>query len=145
VVGFNVDDVSQAEHAARDLFKPAVGGVAPGNGLALGLAQGVGLSLAAALGHGLGKVGEQHRKPQPEGDLEVEAEAGAVMNGVVDQQRRGEHAADLDHEHDGVLDHPARIELAHRIEQRLGHDFRVPKTLFFKHDSPFRLVLMRCR
>jgi hypothetical protein len=22
---------------------------------------------------------------------------------------------------------------------------RVPKTLFFKHDSPFRLVLMRCR
>ena len=76
VVGFDIDHVSGAKQAAGDLFKAAVGGVALGNRLALGLAQRVGLGLAAALGHGLGKVGEQHREPQPERDLQVEAKAG---------------------------------------------------------------------
>ena len=139
VARFDVDDVASAEQAAGDLFKAAVGGVPLRNGLALGLAQRVGLGLAAAFGHGLGKVGEQHREPQPEGDLEVESEAGTVMDCVVDEQRRGEHAADFDDKHHRVLDHAARIELAHRIEQRLGHDFRVPKTFLLSHDSPFRL------
>jgi hypothetical protein len=138
VAGLDVDHVAQAEQAAGNLFKAAVGLVALGDGLALGLAQGIGLGLAAAFGHGLGKVGEEHREPQPEGDLEVEAEAGAVVDGVVNEQRRGEHAADLDHKHHRVLDHPAGIELAHRVEERLGHDFRVPKTFLFSHDSPFR-------
>ena len=76
-----------AQQAAGNIFKAAVGGVALGNGLAFGLAQRVGLGLAAALGHGLGKVGEQHREPEPERDLQVEAEAGAVVDGVVDEQR----------------------------------------------------------
>ena len=141
VSGLDIDHVAQAEQAAGNLLKAAVRRVALGDGLALGLAQRVGLGLAAALGHGLGKVGEEHREPQPERDLEVEAKAGAVMHGVVDEQRRGEHAAHLDNKHHRVLDHAAGIELAHRVQQRLGHDFRVPKTLFFKHDSPFRLVL----
>ena len=34
----------------------------------------VGLRLAAPLGHGLGEVGEQHGEPQPEDDLELEAD-----------------------------------------------------------------------
>jgi hypothetical protein len=79
VAGLDVDHVAGAKQAAGDLFKAAVGLVALGDGLALGLAQRVGLGLAAALGHGLGKVGEQHREPQPERDLQVEAEAGAMM------------------------------------------------------------------
>ena len=145
VAGLDVNHVSCAKQAADDLFKAAVGRVALGDGLALGLAQRVGLRLAAALGHGLGKVGEQHREPQPERDLQIEAEAGAMMDGVVDQQRGGEHAAHFHHKHHRVLDHPARVELANAVHARLGHDLRVPKTRFFSHDSPFRLFLVRCR
>ncbi len=77
------------------------------------------------------------------GDLKVKPEAGAVMDGVIDEQHRGEHASHFHHKHHRVLDHAARIELAHRIQQRLGHDFRIPKTFLLSHDSPFRLVLMR--
>jgi hypothetical protein len=145
VVGFDVDHVSGAQQAAGNLFKAAVRRVPFRNGLALGLAQRVGLSLAAALGHGLGKVGEEHREPQPEGDLEVKAETGPVMNGVIDQNRRGEYTPHLDDKHHRVLGHPARIELAECIHKRLGHDFRVPKAFLFRHDSPFRLVRVQYR
>ena len=41
-----------------------------GVGLGAALAERVGLGLAAAFGHGLGEVGEQHREPQPDGDLQ---------------------------------------------------------------------------
>ena len=108
-----VDHVAGAKQAAGDLFKAAIGGVPFCNGLALGLAQRIGLRLAAPLGHGFGKVGEQHREPQPERDLEVKPEAGPVVNGVVDQQRGGQHAAHLHHKHHRVFDHAARVELAH--------------------------------
>ena len=37
----------------------------------------VGLRLAAALGHRLGEVGEQHGRPEPERDLQFEADAAA--------------------------------------------------------------------
>ena len=136
MVCFDVDQVTSAELTAGDLFKAAVRGIAQGDGLALSLAQGIGLSLAAALGHGLGKVGEQHRNPQPQRDLEVEAEAGAVVDRVVDEQCRGKHSAHLDDKHHRILDHAAGIELADRVHKRLGHDFRIPKTLLFKHVSP---------
>jgi len=38
------------------------------------LAQRAGLGLASAFGHGFCKIREQHRKPEPEGDLQGEAE-----------------------------------------------------------------------
>ena len=41
-----------------------------GAGLGAALAQRVGLGLAAAFGHGLGEVGEDHREPQPDGNLQ---------------------------------------------------------------------------
>ena len=63
--------------------------------------------------HGFGKVGEEHREPEPQRDLQVEAEAGAVIDDVVDEQPGGEHAAHLDHKHHRVLHHDARIQLAH--------------------------------
>ena len=142
VAGLDVDHVSGAKRSADDLFKAAVGLVALGDGLALGLAQRVGLGLAAALRHGFGKVGEQHREPQPERDLQVEDEGPGVMTEVLDEQQRSEHAAHLHHKHHRVLDHPARIELAKAVQRCLGHDLCVPKTRFFSHDGPFCLVLM---
>ena len=67
-----------------------------------GLAQLVGLGLAPALGHGLGEIGEEHGEPEPEGDLEAEAERLARRPG-----RRARPwsatAPDLGDEHDGVL------------------------------------------
>ena len=45
-----------------------------GDGLGPRLAQRVGLRLAAAFGHRLGEVGEQHGEPEPERDLQLEAE-----------------------------------------------------------------------
>ena len=50
----------------------------PRRRLLLGRAQGVGLGFAARFGHRLGKVGEDDREPQPERDLQREADvAGA--------------------------------------------------------------------
>jgi hypothetical protein len=42
-----------------------------------------------------------------------------------------DHAADLDHEHDRILHHGARIELDQGIDQRAPDDFCVPQTLAF--------------
>jgi len=66
------------------------------------------------------KLAKRDGKPEPEGDLEIETEAGAMVNGVVDQDGGGQDGAHLDDEHDGVFDHAAGIELAHRIEERPG-------------------------
>ena len=40
--------------------------------------QRVGLRLAAAFGDGFGEIGEQHREPQPENDLELEQDMPAA-------------------------------------------------------------------
>src|SRR5260370_1131738 len=69
-------EVAGAEVGAGDLFGGAVASVTNGGRFGLGAAEGVGLGLAAAFGHGFGEVGEEHGEPQPEGDLEVEAESG---------------------------------------------------------------------
>ena len=97
--------------------------------LRLGLAQSVGLRLAASFGHGLGKVGEQHREPQPERDLQVEAELSAGGAAHREQQNGGEHAADFDHEHDGIAHHLARIQLQRtNPRSRAAHDLCSPKS-----------------
>src|SRR6185436_9790762 len=43
----------------------------------------------------------------------------------------GEHAADLDDEHDRVLDHVLRHELAKALPNRRPHDFRIEERTFF--------------
>ena len=73
-----------------------------GHRLGLGLAQGRRLRLAAALGHGFGEVGEQHGEPEPEIDLEGEAQPAAAGHEVADEQDRGQRRDDLDREHHGV-------------------------------------------
>ena len=133
VSGSNIDDVARAQLPACNLLKAAVGHVALGHGLALGFAQRVGLRLTTAFGHGFSKVCKQHREPQPQSDLQVEAEAGAPVNGIVQQQRRGQQAANLHHEHHRVLDHDARVQLAHGIHRCLGHNRGIPQTCFLCH------------
>ena len=76
--------------------------------------QGVGLGLTAGLGQGFGEIGEQHGEPQPE------RHDGGEPVGVADRQHRGEHAADLDHEHHRVAGHLPGVELAQGTGQRLA-------------------------
>ena len=52
--------------------------------------QRVGLRLAAPLGDRLGEIGEQHREPEPEDDLEREAEIAAAGDEVADEDDRGQ-------------------------------------------------------
>jgi hypothetical protein len=61
-----------------------------------GGAQRVGLRLAAPFGHRFGEVREEHGEPEPQRDLQREAEVGAAAHQVVrDEQQRREHRADL--------------------------------------------------
>ena len=66
------------------------------------------LRFAAPFRHGFGEVGEQDGEPQPQRDLEIEPKCFVRME---NQERSRDHAADLDHEHDGIAHHVARIQL----------------------------------
>ena len=91
-----------------------------GDGFLAAAAQGVGLGLAPALGHRFGEVGEQHRRPQPQRDQPDE------HVGPAEELDRGDHAADLDHEHDRVADHRAGVELDERLDAPRGAGSTAP-------------------
>src|SRR5208282_1166230 len=66
-----------------------------------------------------GEVGEQHGRPQPQRDQPDEYVR------PVEKLDRGDHAADLDHEHDRDVDHLAGIELAERLAGGTAQDRRL--------------------
>src|SRR5262249_28163203 len=102
------------------------GGETPRRDVAPLPAQLVGLGGATALRHRLGEVREQDREPQPEADGEDEARRRlSVAAERLQEQARGEHAADLDHEHDRVLHLVARVELPERADDRTADDGRI--------------------
>ena len=96
---------------AGDGLDAAVGAIAARHGLGLGAPQARRLRLAAALGDRLGEVGEQHGEPQPEIDLEGEAEPRAAGGDVAQEQHGGERGDDRHHEHHRVVPEHARVEL----------------------------------
>ena len=55
----------------------------------------IGLRLAAALGYRLGEVGEQHREPQPGGDLAGEPAVAIVRQQVAQPECRHQSRHDL--------------------------------------------------
>ena len=115
---------------AGDLFRRnAIGGVPDRGGLGLGTSQCIGLSLAAAFRHGFGEVGEEDGKPEPESDLEIEAERGLVDGEVTNEIERGDDAAQLNHEHDGVLHHGAGIEFGECVDESAADDLCVEEIL----------------
>ena len=82
LAGRHPDDVALAQRRRRhDLVGP-VRALALRDRLGLGPPQRVGLRLAAALGHRFGEVGEQHGQPQPDRDLQLEAELAAAGDDV---------------------------------------------------------------
>ena len=82
--------------------------------------QRVGLRLAAALRDRLGEVAEDDRQPQEERDREGEPPPGPRCR--LSQISVVTHGADLDHEHDRVADHLARVELGQRRQHRGAED-----------------------
>ena len=146
--GRDIDDVAGAKQPAGDLLKRACRSVPLRDGFAFGLAKRIGLRLAAAFGHRFSEVGKQHREPQPERNLQIEPKPDTMMNRIVDKQKRGEHAADFDNKHYGILYHPARIKFTERIDKRLPHDPRIPKAFLLRNSrrcflAPMFVVLWR--
>ena len=128
VAGFDEDDVSDLESGAW--HEPVILLVAgPGDQLGLGLgaltAQRVRLRLAASLGDGFGEVREQDGEPQPQDDLELEADVFAAGDEIADQDHRGQRSDDLEHEHHRVLHQRARIELDEGGADRRHDDLRI--------------------
>ena len=74
LAGLDADEVALAQHRRGHAFERAVCPLALRHGFALRLAKRFSLRLAAPLGHRLGEVREQHRQPQPERDLQLEAD-----------------------------------------------------------------------
>ena len=115
MAGDDFDDVSRAKLCAGDLFDLAILADAMREGFGLGTSQCIRLCLAAALRHGFGKVREQHREPEPQGNLQIEAELRWVMDSVVDEKERGKDAADFNDEHDRIAHHGLWVQLAEGV------------------------------
>jgi len=79
--------------------------------LAAQLAQRVGLRLAAAFRDRFGEIREQHGEPQPDDDLEHEADIGPAGRDVLRKDGCRKRRHDGQHEDDGILRKQSRIEL----------------------------------
>ena len=91
-----------------------------------GLSERVRLRLAAPFGHGLGEVGEEDREPEPKGYGQDEAGGRfAFAHEGLDEQTRGEDAADLDDEHDRVSHLVAQVELSEGVDDGASTDGRL--------------------
>ena len=87
-----------------------------------GGAERVRLRLAPALRHRLGEVGEEHREPEPERELQREADVARARGQVPDQHHGRDGGAQQHHEHHRVPQHVARIQLDRRVPDRPPHD-----------------------
>src|SRR5215472_13215201 len=85
--------------------------------LGAGLSQRFGLGFAASLSHSFGEIRKKDGEPEPERDLQCKAQAlsSRVMCCVPHKLDRGHYRADLNNEHDRILEHRARMKLAKRV------------------------------
>ena len=127
LAGLDPDDIALAQRRRRHGLERAVGALAFGHRFGLGAPQRIGLRLASSLGHRFREVGEQHRQPEPERDLQLEAKVAAAGDDVLHQTQRRQHAADQHDEHDRVARHRPRVELAERVPHRALDDLRIPE------------------
>src|SRR5262249_6339638 len=99
--------------------------------------------------HRLGEIGEYHREPEPERDGQNEARRRlALPDQRLYEEDRRQHAADLDHEHDGVLHLMSRVELPERADDRGAHDRQLEERAGFprtgRHRHPPQAWSSRC-
>ena len=105
------DEVALVQVRGRDLLLLTVA-QASGHRILARFAQAGGLGFAAAFRDGFGEIGEEHGEPEPNGQLGDEAALGGDCEADAD---RGQRRANHRHEHDRVLDHQPRMELAERV------------------------------
>ena len=103
-----VDDVAGAQLRGRHHLELVVGQKLPRHGVGLGLAQGIGLSFAAGFRHGFGEIGEQHREPQPQRDLDAKQGAAGAAERILDDEYGRQSRSHFDHEHHRILCHQSR-------------------------------------
>ena len=94
------------------------------------LPQRVGLGLAAAFGHRLGEVGEEHGEPQPERDLQLEAEAGPRPSAAsrASCDRRQHAARPRRRTSPGLRIIGRGFSLRTRVDERAADDARGPRS-----------------
>ena len=128
VAGFNQHDVIDLE-LRRGNQPIALRIVRAGYQLGLGFGalppQRFGLSLAPTLGDRFGEVGEQHREPQPQDDLEFETDVFAAGREITDQNHSRQHGDNFEHEHHRILHQRPRIELHEGGADRRHDDLRI--------------------
>src|ERR1035437_2104714 len=93
-------------------------------------AQAVGLRLAAPLRHCLGEIREEHREPEPDCELQREADLALPGRDVASEHERGQDAADQHDEHDRVPHHLAGRELGERLARGAPDDGCVEERTF---------------
>ena len=128
LLGFDQEAVAPAQAVCRDDVE-ATGTATVLEALCLDFAtrrtQRRSLRLATALGHGLGEVREQHREPQPGSYGEHEPRLPEITpdaDGGHETENRRQQAGDVHHEHHGISDLYARVELAQSIHDPAADD-----------------------
>ena len=104
VAGFADHHIAGPQPRSRDEFDLSPSGEKFGRRIRLGFAERVRLSLAPGFRHRLGKVGEKHREPKPQIDLELESQAVGADDRVTNQKDRRQRRAHFDHKHHGVFE-----------------------------------------
>ncbi len=157
IAGFDKNNVADLERGAGNQLEILRARTAQQLGFCFGARapQGIGLRLSASLGDGLGKIGEQHGKPQPHDDLKFEHDLTAAGHEISDQNDGGQSGDDLKHEHHWVLDQRARIELHERLADRRDHNLGVHQSRhrhalanlrgFHRNNSEENSIRTRCR
>ena len=133
LAGLDQNDIVQLEvervHDLNAAVQVVRIGIALGRGVGAGLAQRVRLRLAAPLGDRLGEIGEQHREPQPGGDLPGKSRMPIVCEQVAHEQDGDDGRDHLGHEDHGVFGQGPRIELPHGVDCGGADDLGVEKAL----------------
>ena len=133
LAGFDQHDIAQTKveriHAFDDAAKVFGIDIALGAGVAARAPQSVGLRLAAPFGDRLGEIGEQHREPQPGGDLAREGSRPVMSHKIANEEQGHHQRHHFGDEDDGVLRQRSRVELAQRVDRRAGDDLAVEQAL----------------
>ena len=127
IAGLDQNDVVDLQLGRGN--EPIVLQIVPGQELGLRLgalaAQRLRLRLAAAFSDRCGEVGEQHREPQPQDDLKLEADILAAGHEIANQDHRRQGADDLKHEHHRILHQRPGIELDEGRADRGNDNLRI--------------------
>src|SRR5262249_36623681 len=125
VAGLAHDQVTGPQFVRRDdleLFVARNGLNAFCTCLGAGFAQRFGLRFASPFCHGFREIGEQHGEPQPDDNLEFEADVAPTSEKVAQQNDCRQRCDDLEHEHQRILDQRGLIEFSESLTDRRDYD-----------------------